>query len=179
MITMDDKIFNVRIGSRYDIESDWETIDPVLFEGELAIITRKSDKPNSPPEVCIKSGDGIHKYSELPFISANALDIYNWAKQPSKPVYHADEIIGLKTFKHTHKIEDILGLQEELDKRGDLSIEDGATSGTITGPLGQSIIANADSGLMVTQNEEGNIFLSINKNITFLLDGGTSAQFQT
>ena len=174
---MEDKTYSVRIESRYDTEADWLAIDPVLFEGELAVVVVKSDQPNTEPEIRVKSGDGIHKYSELKFISASAYDVYNWAKQKNKPTYHASEIIGLNS-SHTHKIEDILGLQEALDNKSNNTGPDDTTSGTIEGPLGQSIIAPANGGLKITQSGE-DIIIEINRSQTFMLDGGDSSQFQT
>lgn len=164
---MVDNIINVIIESRYDTESDWESIDPVLREGELAIIKVKSDKPNSLPEIRIKSGDGVHRYTELPFISAPASDVYNWAKQKNKPIYTADEIIGLGEFKHTHTVDDIIGLQ------GGNSSSNNTSN---TGNTGKKIIADIDGGLKITETEDS-IVIGINTEMTFMLDGGTSSQF--
>ena len=113
---MEDKTYLVKIASRFDTDSDWKSIDPVLLEGEAAIVSIPSDIPNSFPEVRIKVGDGVHKYSELTFISAHASDVYNWAKQRTKPTYSADEIIGLEDFKHQHTIEDIIDFYEQDHK---------------------------------------------------------------
>ena len=118
---MEDKTYIVRISSQFNTESDWIAIDPVLLEGEIAIVTCKSDIPNTLPEVRIKSGDGIHKYSELPFISANSLDVYNWAKQKNKPSYYADEIRDLDKFisdhlgDHIHDIDDVNNLENFIN----------------------------------------------------------------
>ena len=174
---MEDKTYNVRISSCFNTDSDWLAIDPVLLEGEIAIVSIKSDIPNTVPEVRIKSGDGVHKYSELPFISAMALDVYNWAKQKNKPIYHVDEIIGLENYNnHTHEIKDIIGLQEELDKKGE-SVNNGDSSDEVVGKNVQ-IIANEKDGLYATQDGE-NVIIGINNQIIFTLDGGDSSQFQS
>lgn len=120
---MDTLQYDVRIRSRYDVESDWDAIDPVLLEGEIAVVHSKSDIPNSLPEIRFKCGDGVHNYSELPFVSALALDVYKWAKQKDKPSYTAAEIAGLTEFiqniqqafppiAHRHSTDDINGLLE-------------------------------------------------------------------
>ena len=173
---MEDKTYLVRIGSRFDTESDWESLDPLLLEGEIAIVSCKSDMPNAQPEIRIKCGDGIHKYSELPFINANASDVFNWAKQKNKPIYSADEIIGLEDFPHTHAIEDIIGLQDALDKKGDSTNSDGSSDGVV-GENGK-ILASADGGLKVTQSGE-DVIIGINDKLTFILDGGDSTDFQS
>ena len=187
---MEDKTYNVRISSRFSSESDWLTIDPVLLEGELVVIYSKSDIPNSLPVMRMKSGDGIHKYSELPYISADAADVYNWAKQKNKPTYYAYEIIGLEDYNnHTHNIEDIIGLQEALDKKSehngspdmspskpDDSTSDSGGSSNDSATWNGQIIAN--NGLNTTQDGE-NVIIGINDNLIFILDGGDSSQFQS
>lgn len=173
---MEDKTYVVRIGSRFDSESDWLSIDPILLEGEIAIVYTKSDIPNVIPEVRMKCGDGIHKFSELPFTSANAQDVYLWAKQKYKPTYSADEIIGLEDFHHTHTIEDIIGLQEALDKKSESDDPGGSSSGDISNST--RIIASADGGLKVTQHDD-DVIIAINDEMTFTLDGGDSSQFRS
>jgi hypothetical protein len=184
---MEDNTYIVRISSRFNTDSDWRAVDPVLLQGELAIVYIKSDIPNTLPEVRIKSGDGIHKYSELPFVSANSLDVYAWAKQKNKPSYHADEIIGLENYNnHKHNISDIIGLQEELDKKGEFPSNDNdsdssdSSDDTSNGVVGENcqIIANTKDGLYALQDGD-NVIIGINNKITFTLDGGDSSQFQS
>lgn len=174
---MEDKTYIVRISSQFNTESDWLALDPILLAGEIAIVSYKSDLPNALPEVRIKSGDGIHKFSELPYTSANASDVYNWAKQKNKPIYHADEIVGLENYNnHKHEIDDIIGLREELDKKSDNSDNEDSSNG-IVGETGK-IIANKNGGLYVTQNDD-DVIIGINDKITFIFDGGDSSQFQS
>jgi hypothetical protein len=198
---MEDKTYIVRISSQFNTEADWLALDPVLLVGEIAFVSSKSDLPNALPEIRIKSGDGIHKFSELPYTSANASDVYNWAKQKNKPTYHADEIIGLKKFMvedHTHTIDDVIGLREILENRSELpdKEEDGDDSSNNDGSSddGSSddgddssndevvkigkILANNEDGLYAIQDGDDYI-IGINDKITFTLDGGDSSQFQS
>jgi len=59
--------FNIDIDqtpiTKYDTESNWITEDPIPREGE--IITSKVDN-----EIRLKVGDGINRFSDLPYISA-------------------------------------------------------------------------------------------------------------
>ena len=184
---MEDMTYSVRIKSRYDIEADWIAVDPVLLEGEIAIVRVKSDIPNSLPEIRIKTGDGIHKYSELPFTSAIASDVYPWAKQKSKPTYTADEIEGLSDLiqntggngfvPHTHPISDITGLQEALDKKSESSNTGSSTPPPVVSVT--NIIAKQGGGLTVTKNEDDEFIIGIDANTVFMLDGGDSSQFQS
>lgn len=100
------KILQTRIQVKYDTYTAWTTNDPVLLAGEIAVATianvegASSQKYNSVPlpQVLIKVGDGNSKYSELPFVSGMAADVYSWAKASVKPSYTAGEIGGLKEF---------------------------------------------------------------------------------
>ena len=98
-----------RIALKYDAYSTWLEKDPKLLKGEIAIATiPSSDNATKPtgfqnlPNVVIKVGDGEHKYSELPFTSALAADVYEWAKAANKPKYSASEIEGLLKYIEDH-----------------------------------------------------------------------------
>ena len=95
-----------RILLRYDTLSNWLVSEIILKPGEAAIAALPNDytiegtnhRPsNTPPAIGIKIGDGYHYFSELPWIQAVAGDVYNWAKQQTKPTYTANEIQGLST----------------------------------------------------------------------------------
>lgn len=94
------KNFNARISLKYDSYANWTANDPVLLVGEIAIATvpTKSGDIQQVPAVILKAGDGTKKYSELPFISGLAADVYDWAKAATKPSYSADEISGLSDY---------------------------------------------------------------------------------
>ena len=95
-----------RILLRYDTLYNWMTSTVILKQGEAAIaastfdytIETTNDRPShTPPAVGIKIGDGYHYFSELPWVQGIAGDVYNWAKQQTKPTYNANEIQGLTT----------------------------------------------------------------------------------
>ena len=92
---------------RYDTYSNWMNSSTILMSGEAAVaifplnntITRTDNTPaNTPPAVGIKIGDGVHYFDELPWVQAVAADVYNWAKQSTKPSYSASEIVGLSNY---------------------------------------------------------------------------------
>lgn len=97
---MSEKLFNTRIQLKYDTYDNWTTNDPVLKAGEMALATIQTNTSDvqSAPTVVIKVGDGTHKYSELPFASGKAADVYSWAKSSTKPTYAATEITGLDDY---------------------------------------------------------------------------------
>ena len=80
-----EKILNTRIQLKYDTLQNWNSSTFALKAGELAIVTTGSMKDNSTHTnaqypVLFKVGDGEHKFSELPYASALAADVYAWAK---------------------------------------------------------------------------------------------------
>ena len=58
---MANKTFNTRIKHKRDTSANWTSADPVLLNGELIIVDTASG------EMRFKIGDGIKRYSQLPF----------------------------------------------------------------------------------------------------------------
>jgi hypothetical protein len=87
---------DARIKSKYDTYENWVTNDPVLLEGEIAIAELAS-RISTTPTLLLKVGDGKNNYSALPFVSANAADVYEWAKAAEKPNYEYREILNKPT----------------------------------------------------------------------------------
>ena len=82
---MAEKILQTRIQLKYDTYANWLTANPILKKGEMAVATigaTPTQVVNSvtTPQVILKIGDGTTAYKNLPFASALAADVYNWAK---------------------------------------------------------------------------------------------------
>ena len=101
---MAENVLETRIMLRYGTYSQWMNSNTILKTGEAAVcsfpnsytIESTDSQPDyTPPAVGIKIGDGRHYFRELPWVQAIAADVYNWAKQTSKPIYTAEEIQGL------------------------------------------------------------------------------------
>ena len=100
------KELKTRISLKYDTYANWTLKNPVLLKGEVAIATIPADTTVSTargqmqdlPNVVIKVGNGSDNYQTLPFVSALAADVYDWAKAAKKPTYDASEIANLKKF---------------------------------------------------------------------------------
>lgn len=58
---MANKIYNTRIKNKRDTSANWESKNPVLLNGEIAIVDTVSG------ETRFKIGDGTKKYTQLPF----------------------------------------------------------------------------------------------------------------
>ena len=86
-----------RISLKYDSYEKWTSKNPVLLKGEVAIATVPTGATTTPamqnlPNVVMKVGDGTSQYNALPFVSALAADVYEWAKASTKPSYEIGEI---------------------------------------------------------------------------------------
>ena len=93
-----EKTLNTRIQLKYDTLTNWEASTFKLKAGEVAIVTLATTKDgttagdaNQHP-VLFKVGTGNHTFSELPYASALAADVYSWAKA-------ANVILDGKTIK--------------------------------------------------------------------------------
>lgn len=97
---MSDKIFNTRISLKYDTLANWNDKNPQLRVGEVAVVVvpAASGVVAQEPAILFKVGDGAKLFKELPFTSAIAGDVYDWAKAATKPTYSADEITGLADY---------------------------------------------------------------------------------
>lgn len=85
---MAEKVLKTRIQLKYDEYANWTQNDPVLKKGEMAVTvipTGSSVEQTTPPAVMFKVGDGTKKFSELPWASALAADVYSWAKAKTAP----------------------------------------------------------------------------------------------
>ena len=91
---------NTRIQLKYDTYTNWNTNNPVLMAGELAIAEIPADTGTVPnePAYLLKVGNGTARFNDLEWISGKAADVYAWAKAATKPSYKASEITGLEDF---------------------------------------------------------------------------------
>ena len=84
---MAEKILNTRVQLRYDTLTKWNSINPVLKKGEIAVAylaeshTTPANYTGNQHPVLFKVGDGTTEFDKLPFASALAADVYSWAKQ--------------------------------------------------------------------------------------------------
>lgn len=81
---MAEKKLNTRILLKYDTYTNWTTNNPVLRQGELAVVAiDAADVANKKlPPVMFKVGAGESgtNFNDLDWASAKAADVYAWAK---------------------------------------------------------------------------------------------------
>ena len=99
------KIIKTRVQLKYDTLENWnKNPDVILGKGEVGIVSIPVTNPQlkvnqeTPPAIMIKVGDGKTKFSVLPWLSAQAADVYEWARKATKPTYTAAEV-GAATTK--------------------------------------------------------------------------------
>lgn len=85
-----------RIMSKIDTAANWDANNPVLLKGEVVPVIVPDSEGNT-AYVVFKVGDGVSNYATLPFTSANAWDVYDWAKAATKPTYDYSEIKNTPT----------------------------------------------------------------------------------
>lgn len=92
--------FNTRIQNKIDTFANWQTNNPKLLNGEIAIVVvpAKAGAVAQEPAILFKVGDGVKLFKELSWTSSIAADVYDWAKASTKPSYTADEIDGLEGY---------------------------------------------------------------------------------
>lgn len=92
---MAEKILNTRIQLKYDTLAKWQSSvfngdDPTKYlkSGEVAVVTLGTNKEEAPEAkgnqhpLLFKVGNGVSKFDDLPWASALAADVYDWAKLP-------------------------------------------------------------------------------------------------
>lgn len=86
---------STRITLKYDTLANWNASQFILKKGEVAICsldTGETAEQSTPPAVLLKVGDGTRRFSELPWASGLAADVYGWAKAATKPSYTPGEV---------------------------------------------------------------------------------------
>lgn len=125
---MAEKILNTRISLKYGAIGEWSsTFKPLKGEVCFAeVLTEKKDAAGniiSVPAVVFKVGDGVKTFGELPWASALAADVHDWAKQ-SKEEFDAylTTFIGQKVEDTDNNTTYAFEIPEDGDNKGKLVI---------------------------------------------------------
>lgn len=99
-------------GTRFTSTSDDDNIrlkkGEILFH-EKMVATDKGETP----VVLMKVGDGVTTNDRLNVVAARAADVYEWAKQATKPDYVASEIDYTKTTKEYNENGEVISTKTE------------------------------------------------------------------
>lgn len=110
---------NVRIKNKYDSYENWVNSKVKLEAGEIAIAyttvdVKEGNGTAKHPALLMKVGDGESSFASLPWLSAKAADVADWAKAAEKPVYAASEITGIADFIADY-VSDEMGIEMDTD----------------------------------------------------------------
>ena len=74
--------FNTRIQLKYDTYENWNTNNPTLLKGEMAVVEVpvETGVAQNEPTYLLKIGDGTSDFKTLKWVSGTAADVYAWAK---------------------------------------------------------------------------------------------------
>ena len=101
------KVLQVRLQEKIDTLENWLALDtdatpfkPLAGEKinvKVPTANSEADGESVGYEIITKTGDGSTRFKELPWDSALAADVYDWAKAATKPSYTYSEISGRPT----------------------------------------------------------------------------------
>lgn len=158
-----------RIKNKIDSFDNWKVFTQPLLAGEIAIVQVETGSTVINPvtgktepvvELLMKVGDGTTAFNSLPWLSAKASDVYNWAKKPTAAEVPVSIVTGdtieqdtlgnwLKTV-YTSAVS-ANALASAVDSKIDLDENESV----------KSAIAAAIKGLTKTASDQGNFVKSI------------------
>ena len=129
---MAEKILNTRIQLKYGAIGQWsDSFQPKKGEVCFAeVTTKRLDEVTGNivdvPAVVFKVGDGNKTFGQLPWASALAADVYDWAKAENRPEYSKADV-GLGNVRNVEQyskgeVDDLIS-----DIRGDLQVDTNTT----------------------------------------------------
>lgn len=177
---MADKILNTRVLLKYGTLTEWQSgkynSSEYLKKGELAIVTLAPEVETNHPTtgkdanqhpLLFKVGTGSHYFDALPWASALAADVYDWAKKPTLDVNDLPtlpiEVIDNGTGKF---ITDITYANNQLTiARGDVAWDDiqnkpGLGVMSVKGKEAISATGDANVEVSLKLDNSGNVALS-------------------
>ena len=129
---------STRITLKYDTLANWNASQFILKKGEVAICsldTGETAEQSTPPAVLLKVGDGTHRFSELPWASGLAADVYGWAKAATKPSYTPGEVGADKAGSAATALADAKKYTDQqigaLPAQAEYTLETGAADGSL------------------------------------------------
>ena len=203
---MAEKTLNTRIKLKYDTASNWAKTDTagkganfVPKAGEVCFVQVNDSVASSTSEVTFKVGDGTHKFSELPYGSGKASDVYSWAKASGITVedsgtgalisaikWENDKLVITRTNQFGDTASGAVLVGDGVEVYGGLSIESGSLyvddGAMIDGGIKNSS-ANAQTLTIPDGTSGGTNVLALTSDIPTALKnpnaiGGTDTQYK-
>ena len=138
-----EKLLNARIQLKYDTLANWEASSFKLKAGEIAIATLGNVKDDSSAgdvnqhPVLFKVGTGNQTFSELPYASALAADVYTWAKKSESEFVNSFlSLADTQGNTIQAKLNAIFATDAELTAAINTALAQAKASGEFDGPQG-------------------------------------------
>lgn len=97
--------------------------------------TGETVNQSTPPAVLLKVGDGTRRFSELPWASGLAADVYSWAKEANKPTYTASEVGADASGSAANALADAKAYTDQqigaLPAQAEYTLETGSADGSV------------------------------------------------
>ena len=161
------KSINTRIKNRVDTLSAWLGDGVELLSGELAVVRVPTGDTYTNPvtgatepvtELLMKVGDGSRSFEELPWLSAKASDVYNWAKvaDPGTVSIKYNDGTSAKPSWKYYTLSDFITYVVSVIKTVDSILADKMKKSVTGSTTGAGVLKAAsvgtDGGLVVTKN---------------------------
>ena len=180
---MAEKILQTRIQLKYDTYANWLTANPVLKKGEMAVATIGTSPTQAvdsvtAPQVILKVGDNKTAYKDLPFASALAADVYNWAK--AADVEFKDQKINFKksdgTIVKTLDLSTFITNDELTAKLGDYALAESIGDGSFTVTGGEGLSGSGNMTANQANNTSATISHAVPSGATVGAKGSSEAR---
>ena len=149
---MADITIPVTLKTRYDTFENWSKTttsgagaNRVLDSGELAVCYVPSSG-SADPVILFKVGNGTSTFAQLPWGSALASDVYDWAKAATKPTYTKAEI-GLGNVDNTKDADKPVSTAQAAAINAKYSKPSGGIPKTDLASAVQTSLSKADTAL--------------------------------
>lgn len=177
------KTLNVRIRNKYDSYENWMKSSLILESGEIAtchttIDVKVENGIAKHPALLMKVGNGTDTFDKLPWLSARAADVAEWAKAAEKPVYAATEITGISDYIADY-VSTEMGIEVDTDTQYQLIKVDGYNYKLQSKGKGDAAWADVANSVITIPNDTDAIE-ALQDNIDALSDKvGTVAEGKT
>lgn len=110
------KTLKTRIQNKIDYFQNWQDNNPTPLNGEICIVVvpAATGAVIQEPTILFKVGDGATPFKQLGFTGGIAADVYDWAKEATKPTYSATDITGIGDYIAQY-VDETLGISVDTD----------------------------------------------------------------
>ena len=155
-----------RVKNKVDSLAKWQASTTPLLAGEIAIVQVATGASYENPvtgksepvvELLMKVGDGTTAFNSLPWLSAKASDVYNWAKKPTA----AEVSVKIITGTGENAVETSMTLGDLVRNVNENLADIGALGAAVDVEKVSTAISSAIAALDSTSSGSGNFVKSV------------------